>query len=30
MNDDLTLVAARMGENDDSSEYEEILPVSPP
>jgi Uncharacterized protein conserved in bacteria (DUF2330) len=30
MNDDLTLVAARMGQNDDSSEYEEILPVSPP
>ena len=30
MNDDLTLVAARLGENDDRSEYEEILPVSPP
>jgi hypothetical protein len=30
MNDDLTLVAARMGQNDDTSEYEEILPVSPP
>jgi Uncharacterized protein conserved in bacteria (DUF2330) len=30
MNDDLTLVAARLGQNDDSSEYEEILPVSPP
>jgi hypothetical protein len=30
MNDDLTLVAARLGQNDDTSEYEEILPVSPP
>src|SRR5262249_16565586 len=30
MNDDLVLVAARMGQNDDNSEYEEILPVSPP
>ena len=30
MNDDLTLVAARMGQNEDSSEYEEILPTSPP
>jgi hypothetical protein len=30
MNDDLTLIPARMGQNDDTSEYEEILPVSPP
>jgi Uncharacterized protein conserved in bacteria (DUF2330) len=30
MNDDLVLVAARMGQNEDTSEYEEILPVSPP
>jgi hypothetical protein len=30
MNDDLMLVAARMGQNEDTSEYEEILPVSPP
>src|SRR5438105_2693716 len=30
MNDDLVLVPARLGQNEDSSEYEEILPVSPP
>ena len=30
MNDDLTIVAARLGQNEDSSEYEEILPTSPP
>src|SRR5206468_11075066 len=30
MNDDLVLVPARMGERDDDSEYEELLPVSPP
>jgi hypothetical protein len=30
MNDDLTLVAARLGQNEDNSEYEEIFPVSPP
>jgi hypothetical protein len=30
MNDDLTLVPARLGQNEDTSEYEEILPVSPP
>ena len=30
MNDDLVLVPARLGEQDDNSEYEEILPTSPP
>jgi hypothetical protein len=30
MNDDLLLVPARMGEQDDTSEYQEILPTSPP
>ncbi|MCI0460244.1 MAG: hypothetical protein L0Z62_25105 [Gemmataceae bacterium] len=30
MNDDLLLVAARVGQHDDISEYEEILPASPP
>jgi hypothetical protein len=30
MNDDLVLVAARLGDQDDNSEYEEILPTSPP
>jgi hypothetical protein len=30
MNDDLVLIPARMGQNEDNSEYEEILPVSPP
>jgi hypothetical protein len=30
MNDDLILVAARLGEQDDFSEYQEILPTSPP
>jgi hypothetical protein len=30
MSDDLVLIPARMGQNDDTSEYEEILPVSPP
>jgi hypothetical protein len=30
MNDDLVLVPARMGDRDDSSEYQEILPTSPP
>src|SRR5262249_24265628 len=30
MNDDLVLVPARLGQNEDNSEYEEILPVSPP
>jgi hypothetical protein len=30
MNDDLVLVAARQGQSEDSSEYEEILPTSPP
>ncbi len=30
MNDDLAIVAARVGENNDSSEYEEMLPTSPP
>jgi hypothetical protein len=30
MNADLLLVPARYGDSDDSSEYEEILPTSPP
>jgi len=30
MNDDLELVPARLGDHDDSSEYEESLPSSPP
>jgi hypothetical protein len=30
MNDDLLMVAAREGQNEDFSEYEEILPTSPP
>ena len=30
MNDDLVLVPARNGQNEDNSEYEEILPTSPP
>lgn len=30
MNDDLTIVAAREGQTEDYSEYEEILPTSPP
>jgi hypothetical protein len=30
MNDDLVLVPARLGEQDDNSEYQEILPTSPP
>jgi hypothetical protein len=30
MNDDLLIVSARMGEQDDTSEYQEILPTSPP
>ncbi len=30
MNDDLVLVPARNGRNEDNSEYEEILPTSPP
>ncbi len=30
MDGDLLLVPARMGQNDDNSEYEEILPTSPP
>jgi hypothetical protein len=30
MNDDLLIVAARMGQEEDTSEYEEILPTSPP
>jgi hypothetical protein len=30
MNADLTLIPARVGDNDDFSEYEEILPTSPP
>ena len=30
MNDDLFLVPARYNDQDDSSEYEEILPTSPP
>jgi hypothetical protein len=30
MNDDLVLVPARMGDHEDNSEYQEILPTSPP
>jgi hypothetical protein len=30
MNDDLLIVPARLGDMDDASEYEEILPASPP
>jgi hypothetical protein len=30
MNDDLVMVAARLGDHEDNSEYEEILPTSPP
>ena len=30
MNDDLEIVAARLGNEEDSSEYQEILPTSPP
>jgi hypothetical protein len=30
MNDDLLIVQARLGQAEDSSEYEELLPVSPP
>jgi hypothetical protein len=30
MNDDLLIVPARYGDAEDNSEYEELLPVSPP
>jgi hypothetical protein len=30
MNDDLLLVPATLGQAEDNSEYEEILPTSPP
>jgi hypothetical protein len=30
MNGDLHIVAARLGQHEDNSEYEEILPASPP
>jgi hypothetical protein len=30
MNDDLLLVPARLGDQEDTSEYQEILPTSPP
>ena len=30
MNDDLLMVPARLGQQEDNSEYEEILPTSPP
>ena len=30
MNDDLTIVPAKLGQAEDTSEYEEILPTSPP
>ena len=30
MAEDLVMVPARVGEQEDNSEYEEILPVSPP
>jgi hypothetical protein len=30
MNDDLVIIAARLGDQEDNSEYQEILPTSPP
>ena len=30
MDDDLLIVQAKVGEAEDKSEYEEILPTSPP
>jgi hypothetical protein len=30
MNEDLLIVAARLGDKQDNSEYQEILPTSPP
>ena len=30
MNDDLRIIAARLGQEEDNSEYEEMLPTSPP
>jgi hypothetical protein len=30
MNDDLLIVPARLGQAEDNSEYQEILPTSPP
>jgi hypothetical protein len=30
MNDDLLILPAKLGDNEDNSEYEEILPTSPP
>ena len=30
MNEDLEIVAARLGDHEDISEYEEMLPTSPP
>jgi hypothetical protein len=30
MGDDLTIIPARSGQNEDTSEYEEVLPTSPP
>ena len=30
MNDDLEIVAARLNDQEDASEYQEILPTSPP
>jgi hypothetical protein len=30
MNEDLLIVPARMGDQEDTSEYQEILPTSPP
>ena len=30
MAEDLVIVPARVGEHEDSSEYQEILPTSPP
>ena len=30
MNDDLLIVPARQGDEQDNSEYQEILPTSPP
>jgi len=30
MEDDLVIVPARLGQAEDKSEYEEVLPTSPP
>ena len=30
MNEDLVIIPARLGQTEDTSEYEEMLPTSPP